>query len=161
MLRTCLFHNREGMCIGVDGFSATECVPVNALDVDAVFQFIDHNNTSLGTFDQRYWASWEFYKPGGPIILMTPGESNADGFTGYLTNRTVNGQIAQQEKGAAIMLEHRFFGLSNPYPDLSVASFKYHTIQRAIDDLEYLANNVVLPFPGGDKISPADAPWVL
>ncbi|KAI0293151.1 peptidase S28 [Multifurca ochricompacta] len=174
------------MCIGVGGFSATECAPVNASDADAVLvtggsrnatcrlqrrgvgsytfkQLINHNNPSLGTFDQPYWASWEFqiYKPGGPIILMTPGESNADGFTGYLTNRTVNGQIAQQEKGAAIVLEHRFFGLSNPYPDLNVASFKYHTIQQAIDDLEYLANNVVLPFPGGDKISPADAPWVL
>ncbi|KAI0297228.1 serine carboxypeptidase S28-domain-containing protein [Multifurca ochricompacta] len=190
-------RDREGMCMGVDGFSATECTPVNASDADAVLvtggsrnvtcrlprrrvgsytfkQLIDHNNTSSGTFDQPYWAIWEFrftnlvrwgapkmkcpisHMPmtGGPIILMTPGESNADGFTGYLTNRTVNGQIAQQEKGAAIVLEHRFFGHSNPYPDLSVASFKYHTIQQAIDDLEYLANNVVLPFPVATRFHP-------
>ncbi|KIJ58525.1 hypothetical protein HYDPIDRAFT_34098 [Hydnomerulius pinastri MD-312] len=42
-------------------------------------QLIDHDNPSLGTFCQRYWMSWEFYEPGGPIILTTPGEENADG----------------------------------------------------------------------------------
>jgi len=50
---------------------------------------------------------------GGPIILLTP-ESNADGFEGYLTDKTNNGQIAQQQKGATIVLEHRFYGQSNP-----------------------------------------------
>jgi hypothetical protein len=27
-------------------------------------QLIDHNNPSLGTFQQRYWMNWEFYEPG-------------------------------------------------------------------------------------------------
>ena len=59
------------------------------------------------------------------------------------------------------MLEHRFYGLSNPYPDLSVASLKVHTIQQAIDDLEYFAKNVKLPQPNGDSVAPGQAPWVL
>lgn len=59
------------------------------------------------------------------------------------------------------MLEHRFYGLSNPYPDLSVNSFKVHNIQQAIDDLEYFAKNVKLPMPGGDNVPPGKAPWVL
>ena len=42
-------------------------------------QLIDHNDPSKGTFVQRYWHTWEFYEEGGPIILMTPGEVNADG----------------------------------------------------------------------------------
>ncbi len=42
-------------------------------------QLVDHNNPSAGTFQQRYWHTWEYYEPGGPIILMTPGETNADG----------------------------------------------------------------------------------
>ncbi|TBU33004.1 peptidase S28, partial [Dichomitus squalens] len=124
-------------------------------------QLIDHNNPSLGTFKQRYWHTYEFYESGGPIVLFTPGESNADGYSGYLTNRTINGQIAQQQNGSAIVLEHRFYGLSNPYPDLSVASLKVHTIQQAIDDLEYFAKNVKLPQPNGDKVAPGQAPWVL
>jgi len=59
-------------------------------------QLIDHDNPSKGTFKQRFWYTWEFYKPGipyfpscwtsishdglrigGPIVLTTPGESNA------------------------------------------------------------------------------------
>ncbi|KAI0040522.1 peptidase S28 [Auriscalpium vulgare] len=124
-------------------------------------QLIDHNNPSLGTFQQRYWSTWEYYKPGGVIILTTPGETTADGYTGYLTNDTINGQIAQAHNGATIVLEHRFYGQSNPLPDLSVESLRLHTIQQAIDDLEYFAKNVKLPFPGGDQVGPDKAPWVL
>ncbi|PPQ74362.1 hypothetical protein CVT24_000656 [Panaeolus cyanescens] len=124
-------------------------------------QLIDHNNPSLGTFKQRFWHTWEFYEPGGPIVLMTPGETNADGYSGYLSNRTITGMIAQQQNGSVIVLEHRFYGLSNPYPDLSVKSFRVHTIQQAIDDLEYFAKNVNLPQPDGDKVTPDRAPWVF
>lgn len=27
-------------------------------------QYIDHNDTTLSTFRQRYWVSWEFYESG-------------------------------------------------------------------------------------------------
>lgn len=124
-------------------------------------QLIDHNDPSLGTFSQRYWHTWEFYEPGGPIIITTPGEQDADGFEGFLTNQTIDGQIAQEQNGATIVLEHRYYGYSNPYNNLSVASLKYHTIQQAIDDLAYFAYNVKLGMPGGDHVTPAEAPWIL
>ncbi|KAF8258280.1 serine carboxypeptidase S28-domain-containing protein [Lactarius quietus] len=124
-------------------------------------QYIDHSNFTLGTFQQRYWMSWEFYQPGGPIILSTPGEEDATCFMGYLTNKTINGQIAQQQQGATILIEHRFYGGSNPYKNLSVASFKYHTIDQAIKDLVFFAKNVTLPFAGGDNVSHPITPWVL
>ena len=59
------------------------------------------------------------------------------------------------------MLEHRFYGLSNPYPNLSVQSLQVHTIQQAVDDLVYFADNVVLPQPNGGAVKPGQAPWVL
>lgn len=59
------------------------------------------------------------------------------------------------------MLEHRFYGLSNPKPDLSVESLRLHTIQQAIDDLEYFAQHVNLPMPNGDQVTPGQAPWIL
>ncbi|KAM5545186.1 hypothetical protein V8D89_001297 [Ganoderma adspersum] len=136
-------------------------------------QLIDHNNPSLGTFKQRYYHTYEFYEPksyladavrrilGGPIILSTPGEVDASGYTSYLTNATINGRIAQTLNGSTIVLEHRFFGTSNPYNDLSVQSFRVHTVQQAIDDLVYFAQNVQLPMPGGDQLAPGKAPWIL
>ncbi|KAH8094922.1 peptidase S28 [Cristinia sonorae] len=132
--------------------------------LDTVYTFnqlVDHTNTRSGTFKQRYWHTWEYYKPGGPIIIFMPGESNADGYYSFLTNQMIPGMIAQQEHGATIVLEHRFFGLSNPKPDLTVASLKLHTIQQAIDDLEYFTKNVKLAMPGGDKVKPGQAPWIL
>ena len=87
--------------------------------------------------------------------LVSPGSIE------FLTNTTINGLVAQQQSGATIVLEHRFFGLSNPYPDLTVKSLQFLTIQQAIDDLEYFAKNVKLPMPGGDQVAPGQAPWVL
>ncbi|KAH7908620.1 peptidase S28 [Hygrophoropsis aurantiaca] len=124
-------------------------------------QLIDHTNPSLGTFQQRYWMDWEFYEAGGPIILMTPGETDADGYEGYLTNGTVNGMIAQQQNGATVLIEHRFFGYSNPYDNLTSQSLELLTIQQAIDDLTYFAETADLPMPGGDQVKPGQAPWIL
>ena len=82
-------------------------------------------------------------------------------YTGYLSNLTINGLIAEQQNGSAIVLEHRFFGGSNPYNNLSDSRLKVLTIQQAIDDLEYFADNVKLPMPNGDNLAPGKAPWVL
>ncbi|KAJ7167611.1 serine carboxypeptidase S28-domain-containing protein [Mycena filopes] len=119
-------------------------------------QLIDHNNPSLGTFTQRYWHTYEFYED-----VLSNAAAFWEAYSGYLTNVTINGRIAQQENGAAVVIEHRFYGLSNPLPDLSVKSLKLHTIQQAIDDLEYFMNNVVLPMPNGGNLKPATTPWIL
>ncbi|KAG2049013.1 peptidase S28 [Suillus hirtellus] len=124
-------------------------------------QLMDHNNPDLGTFQQRYWMNWEFYEPGGPIILWTPGEDSGDDSMVFATNETINGLIAQQQNGAVIIIEHRFFGYSNPYDNLTSQSLALLTIQQAIDDLEYFAKTADLPMPGGDAVKPGQAPWIL
>ncbi|KAK0468596.1 peptidase S28 [Armillaria novae-zelandiae] len=113
-------------------------------------QLIDHNDPSKGTFQQRYWHTAEYYQEGGPIIFMNAGEVNAAPYYGYVTNSTINGVIAQRYGGAAIVLEHRFFGESNPYPNLDVTSFQYHTLAQAIEDND-----------NGDTVSPDKAPWII
>lgn len=79
----------------------------------------------------------------------------------YVTNISMIGTIAQQESGAIVLFEHRFFGLSNPYPDLSEESLRYLSVQKNIDDMIYFARNVELPMAGGDAVTPDEAPWVL
>ena len=45
------------------------------------------------------------------------------------------------------MLEHRFFGESNPFRDLSVSSLRVHTVQQAVEDLAFVIKDVVVrPF---------------
>ncbi|EIW78769.1 peptidase S28 [Coniophora puteana RWD-64-598 SS2] len=134
---------------------------VNISTVYYFDQLIDHSNPSLGTFQQRYWTSNEYYQTGGPVILMTPGETDADGYEGYLTNGTINGQIAQQENGATVLVEHRFFGYSNPYDNLTSQSLELLTIEQAAQDLAYFAQNVDLPWEGGDSVKPDTTPWIL
>ncbi len=52
------------------------------------------------------------------------------------------GQVSQALHGANIAIEHRFFGESNPGPDLSADSLSVLTLEQAIDDLVYFAQNV-------------------
>ncbi|OSC97649.1 peptidase S28 [Trametes coccinea BRFM310] len=125
-------------------------------------QLIDHDDPSLGTFKQRYWFNYQYYQPGGPVILMNAGEGDASPAVPYLlADLGIPGVLAKEFNGVAVLLEHRFFGLSSPYPDLSVKSYRVHTIQQAIDDHEYFVKNVKLAMPGGDQLSPDKAPWIL
>ncbi|KAG1728281.1 uncharacterized protein EDB91DRAFT_1086157 [Suillus paluster] len=86
---------------------------------------------------------------------------DVDGYQDYVTNGTINGLVAQQQKGAAIIVEHRFFGKYNPYDNLTSQCLALLTIQQAIDDLVYFATTADLLIPGGDAVKPGQAPWTL
>jgi hypothetical protein len=47
--------------------------------------------------------------------------------------------------GAGIMNEYRYWGNLTPVPNLTVENLKFHTIDQAIQDMVYFANNVKLP----------------
>ncbi|KAG2748644.1 hypothetical protein P692DRAFT_20833323 [Suillus brevipes Sb2] len=78
-----------------------------------------------------------------------------------MTPSTVSLHTAQQQNGAAIIIEHRFFGFSNPYDNLKSQSPALLTIQQAIDDPVYFATTADLPMCGGDTVKPGQAPWIL
>ncbi|OAA34976.1 Peptidase S28 [Metarhizium rileyi] len=125
-------------------------------------QLIDHKNPSLGTFTQRYWYNAEFYKgPGSPIVLNAPGEYASDKFVGYTTNKTLPGVFAQTNGGAALILEHRYWGESSPYKSLTTETLQFLTLDQSIQDLVYFAKNVQLPFDKAGSSKPDKAPWVL
>ncbi|CAK7227153.1 hypothetical protein SCUCBS95973_006446 [Sporothrix curviconia] len=125
-------------------------------------QLLDHETPSLGTFNQSYWYSTEFWTgPGAPVVLFTPGESAAADYTGYLTNATITGQFAQAIGGAVIMIEHRYWGDSSPFANLTTKNLQYLTLANAIADLTYFAENVQLPFDTNGTANAPNAPWVL
>lgn len=125
-------------------------------------QLIDHGNPSLGTFKQLYYYDAEFYAgAGSPIILNAPGENAAVNYTGYVTNRTLAGTFAQRVGGAAILIEHRYWGYSSPFANLTTDNLQYLTLDNAVQDLIYFAENVRLPFDPQGSSRPDKAPWVL
>lgn len=125
-------------------------------------QLIDHDRPELGTFKQRYWVNDEFYAgAGSPVILTTPGESAADLYTGYTTNRTITGEFGQQVGGAVVLIEHRYWGGSAPYDVMSTTNLQQHTLKNAIMDLVYFAKNVRFHFDKNGTSTPDKAPWAL
>ena len=143
----------------VPAFTTPQCVKNGT----GVFeQYIDHDHPELGTFQQRYWWSDEFFAgPGSPVVLFTPGEIAADLYTGYLTNRTITGTFAQNIKGAVVMVEHRYYGGSSPYQELTTKNLQALTVKNAIADLVRFAKTVKLPFDKNGRTNAPRAPWIL
>ncbi|RDW88519.1 hypothetical protein BP6252_00551 [Coleophoma cylindrospora] len=125
-------------------------------------QLIDHNDPSKGTFTVRYWYNFQNWEgPGSPIVIFTPGEISAAGYTGYLTNRTVQGIMGQTIGGANLLVEHRYWGASSPYDVLTTENLQYLTLDQAIADFVYFAENVDLPFDTNHSSNAGNAPWVF
>ncbi|MCJ1472519.1 hypothetical protein MMC13_001167 [Lambiella insularis] len=125
-------------------------------------QLLDHDHPELGTFSQTFWYNAQYWKgPGSPVVLFTPGEIAAAGYTGYLTNRTITGLYAETIGGAVVMLEHRYWGTSSPYTSLTTENLQYLTLKNSIADLTHFANTAHLPFDKNQSSQASKAPWVL
>ncbi|KAI3331692.1 serine carboxypeptidase S28 [Xylariaceae sp. AK1471] len=124
-------------------------------------QLIDHNHPDKGTFKQRYWWNAEYYEEDGPIFLFNAGESNAANLVGYLQNSTLPGYYAQQFKGAAIVIEHRYWGESVPFDTLTAETLQYLNLPNSVSDVTYFAKNVDCQFCEGGTCNSNENPWVL
>jgi hypothetical protein len=127
-------------------------------------QLIDHKNPGLGTFSQfYYWSTQHWGGPGYPVILMTPGEINVTGYQSYTTVNRTTGVLAQKIGAAVIVIEHRYWGTSSPYAELTTKNLRFLTLENSIADLVYFARTAKLPFDGTNnkKSNAPHIPWVL
>lgn len=70
---------------------------------------IDHNDSSIGTFMNRYWVNTDAYSSGGPVLLYDVGEADAS-YTAasFLTdNTTFFMQMLAEFSAVGIVWEHR------------------------------------------------------
>ncbi|XP_023595884.1 putative serine protease K12H4.7 [Trichechus manatus latirostris] len=77
------------------------------------WQKLDHFSKNGSRFWlQRYFLNDAFYKPGGPIFLMIEGALTADIY--HLSGSNTWVTYAERLGALCLLLEHRFYGLSQP-----------------------------------------------
>ncbi|OTB03266.1 hypothetical protein M426DRAFT_322045 [Hypoxylon sp. CI-4A] len=125
-------------------------------------QLLDHSNPALGTFAQRYWYSAQYWNPDhGAVVFVNPGEQAADGFNvSYTTTQRLTGLLAQKLGAAVVIMEHRYWGESSPFEELTVKNLQYLTLENSIKDNTYFANNFDAPWDNTSKSTAKDVPWV-
>lgn len=97
-------------------------------------QKLDHFDLSNNqTWSQRYFMNDTFWqKPDGPVFVMLGGEGpeTAAGVAGHF----IINEYAQKFGALILSVEHRFYGKSNPTPDLSTANLRYLSSKQALAD---------------------------
>jgi pimeloyl-ACP methyl ester carboxylesterase len=108
-------------------------VSMNPPTAGTFMQEIDHPRQagpSIGQFAQRFWYSTQFAKSAdAPVIFYFCGEAPCDPW--YATTMA---DAAYALNAAVVVLEHRYYGASLPYPDLTLDHMKYLTIHNALED---------------------------
>nr|XP_039263867.1 lysosomal Pro-X carboxypeptidase-like [Styela clava] len=101
-------------------------------------QKMDHFNPTIdSTYEQRYLISQEYWnKDGGPIFFYTGNEGD---ITLFVNNTGFIWDIAPQFGAMVVFAEHRYYGKSKPFPDLSpnpdnVHKFGQFTVEQALAD---------------------------
>jgi hypothetical protein len=79
----------------------------------------------------------------------------------YATTARTTGVIAQEIGAALIVIEHRYWGFSSPFEELTTENMQFLTLKNAIADLNYFALTAKLPFDTTGASNAEKAPWVL
>jgi Serine carboxypeptidase S28 len=80
-------------------------------DPDSASQLpIDHTDSLLGTYRNRYWVNDQFYQPGGPVFVHDVGENDAEGSAHRYLNDSASYllEMLQEFHGIGIVWEHRY-----------------------------------------------------
>ncbi|CAK7266654.1 hypothetical protein SEPCBS57363_002199 [Sporothrix epigloea] len=131
-------------------------VPVDHFHNDSLYA--PHTNE---TFSLRYWFDAQYYRPGGPVILLAAGETSGENRLPFL-QKGIAAQMAQATNGIAVVLEHRYYGASFPFDNLSTDSLRFLRTEQALADTAYFATHVTFPgLDSADTRPSTGAPWIL
>jgi len=97
-------------------------------------QLIDHfNPEDTRTFKQKYYVTDQFWdSETGPVILYICGEGPCSGVP---EKKLFISTLAEENKALVLSLEHRFYGVSQPFKNLSTENLRYLTVDQALSDL--------------------------
>ncbi|KAF1978996.1 serine peptidase-like protein [Bimuria novae-zelandiae CBS 107.79] len=123
-----------------------------------------HNETRYephtnDTFNLRYWFDATYYKPGGPVFVLLGGETYGDERLPFLQKGIVH-QVIEATGGLGVILEHRYYGESFPYPTTSLENLRFLSTEQALAEVDYFARNVKFDGIDADLTAP-NTPWVV
>jgi len=97
-------------------------------------QQLDHFNwQDKRTWQQRYFVNDDSYTKGGPIFVQIGGEGAIS--EGYVTFFEYT-NYAKTYGALVVAVEHRFYGKSQPLPNLSTSNLRYLSSQQALADAD-------------------------
>ena len=79
----------------------------------------------------------------------------------YTSQMRLSGRMAREVGGAVIIIEHRYWGDSSPFAELTEANLQYLTLANALEDMVYFAQNFDPPFDTSGGSGPKSAPWIF
>merc|ERR1712137_141432 len=117
-------------------------------------QRLDHfNNLQQGWFQQKYYVLDDYYQPSTspapPIFLYINGEAPC---TGTPDNWVRN--YAQEFGALIVTLEHRYYGESQPFADLSTEHLTYLSSKQAIEDIAHFIRQY------NSTLAPPNSGWI-
>lgn len=113
----------------------------SAENVGQFRQLLDHTASRPGqTFNQRYWIDSQYASgPNAPVLFRVCGEDLPEK---HCRNEGT-APFAKELKAHIVRLEHRYYGTSLPFSDLSPEHLQYLTLNNAIEDLAYFQRWIV------------------
>ncbi|RMZ75626.1 hypothetical protein DV738_g5401, partial [Chaetothyriales sp. CBS 135597] len=117
-----------------------------SVPVDHFFNETKYEPHSNASFNLRFWFDATYYEPGGPVIVLQGGETDASGRLVHL-QKGILYELSKATRGLGVVLEHRYYGTSFPVDDLSTENLRFLTTQQALADQAYFAANVKFPGP--------------
>ncbi|XP_038207717.1 thymus-specific serine protease-like [Zerene cesonia] len=109
----------------------------STLDVQAgwIQQPLDHFTSNSPTWKMRYFTALEYFRQNGPVFIYLGGEGTANPV--HLKSGVIQ-ELAQETGGAMFMTEHRYYGLSKPYPNFNAETMKWLSSTQALADIAKL-----------------------
>jgi hypothetical protein len=142
--------------VGIDSFEDVK--------TEYVILPLDHWDANAGTYKNRFWASEQYYKPGGPVFIFDAGEGNAEGNVDFNDPSTMQVQMLKKFNGVGINWEHRYYGASTPTPinlTTPATAFEFLDTEQALADVPAFAWNFTRKsFPNID-LTPGSTPWIF
>ncbi|KAM0219296.1 hypothetical protein ACHAQD_006512 [Fusarium lateritium] len=130
-------------------------VPVDHFHNDTIYE--PHSDKK---FPLRYWFDAQYYRKGGPVIILAAGETSGEGRIPFLQHGILQ-MLANATGGIGVILEHRYYGTSFPVPDLKTKNMRFLSTEQALADTAYFAQNVKFPGLEEHNLTASNTPYII